>query len=318
MEHFVTLFDSLFLPQGLALHRSLERHAGAYTLWVLCVDDGVFAALNEIGLPNVRLIDLRVVETQELVALKQSRSKGEYCWTLTPFAPRFVFEADLSVERVTYIDADVWLRKSPVPIFKEFSASGKQVLITDHAYAPEYDFSAGSGQYCVQFMIFTRSGGEAVRQWWEDRCVEWCFARYEDGKFGDQKYLDCWPEKFPDLVHVMQNKEWALAPWNATRFPLSGSIFWHFQGLRLYLSRGNGVKVDCGNYPLPKVVIAGVYEPYMEDLGYALRLMDEFGIPVRPQKVRSSSDIFLMLLRGVWQQLWQFRKINTLSFKHGR
>ena len=31
MEHFVTLFDSLFLPQGLALHMSMERHAGKAT-----------------------------------------------------------------------------------------------------------------------------------------------------------------------------------------------------------------------------------------------------------------------------------------------
>jgi hypothetical protein len=34
MEHYVTLFDSLFLPQGLALHMSMERHAGVYTLWI--------------------------------------------------------------------------------------------------------------------------------------------------------------------------------------------------------------------------------------------------------------------------------------------
>ena len=39
MEHYVTLFDSLFLPQGLALHASLQQHAGEHRLWVLCVDE---------------------------------------------------------------------------------------------------------------------------------------------------------------------------------------------------------------------------------------------------------------------------------------
>jgi hypothetical protein len=46
MEHFVTLFDLLFLPQGLALHRSMERHAGNYTLWILCMDDEVHGILS--------------------------------------------------------------------------------------------------------------------------------------------------------------------------------------------------------------------------------------------------------------------------------
>ena len=35
--------DSLFLPQGLALHMSMERHVKDYTLWILCVDDEAHA-----------------------------------------------------------------------------------------------------------------------------------------------------------------------------------------------------------------------------------------------------------------------------------
>ena len=45
MEHFVTIFDSLFLPQGLALHMSMERHIKKYTLWVLCVDRQTYFVL---------------------------------------------------------------------------------------------------------------------------------------------------------------------------------------------------------------------------------------------------------------------------------
>src|SRR5450755_1517610 len=184
MEHYVTVFDSLFLPQGLALHMSMERHAGSYTLWVLCVDDAVYEALRRIDLPNVKLLQLSRLEVAELKRVKPTRTTGEYCWTLTAFAPRFVFEADTTAARVTYLDADVWLRRNPASIFAELDDSRKDVLITEHAYAPEYDQSACSGQYCVQFVTFTREGGEPVRKWWEERCIEWCFARYENGKFG--------------------------------------------------------------------------------------------------------------------------------------
>ncbi len=84
MEHFVTLFDSLFLPQGLALHMSMERHAGNYTLWILCIDDAVNDVLTKIKLPNVQLLKLSLLETEELKQVKQGRSSGEYCWTTIP------------------------------------------------------------------------------------------------------------------------------------------------------------------------------------------------------------------------------------------
>lgn len=279
MEHFVTLFNSLFLPQGLALHRSMERHIGNYVLWILCVDDETHDVLERLSLPNTRLLKLSTLETDELLSVKPGRTIGEYCWTLTPFAPRFVFEADATVERVTYLDADLWFRKHPKPIFDELDASGKHVLITDHSYAPEYDQSATSGQFCVQFMTFTRDGGETVRQWWEERCIEWCFARFEDGKFGDQKYLDDWPERFGSLVHVSQDREHALAPWNAMRFPYANAVFYHFHGLRI-LSRK---QLQIGGYSLPVALKRHVYTPYCDDLKQSLNQLEAIKFKWKPQ-----------------------------------
>ena len=270
MEHYVTLFDSLFLPQGLALHTSLERHCQPYRLWILCIDNDTFDVLGKLALPNVRLLPLEKLETDELRRVKSSRTRGEYCWTLTPFAPRFVFEADSSVQRVTYLDADVWFRKIPVPIFKEFEDSGKHVLITEHGYAPEYDQSATSGTYCVQFVTFTRTGGARVRHWWEARCIEWCYARFEDNKFGDQKYLDDWPERFPDDVHVLQDERLMLAPWNAARFTHDMAVLYHFQGLRL----NRHTVLFSPEYYLPTVVIDDIYERYVADLRSALKRLE--------------------------------------------
>jgi hypothetical protein len=284
MEHYVTLFDSLFLPQGLSLHMSMKRHVKDFTLWILCVDDEVHEVLTKLKLPHARLLQLSKLETEELLRVKSTRSKGEYCWTLTPFALRFVFEADTAVERVTYLDADLWFRKSPKVIFDELSESGKQVLITDHAYAPEYDQSATSGQYCVQFMTFTRQGGEVVRKWWEERCIEWCYARFEDGKFGDQKYLDDWPVRFASIVHVLRDEGSALAPWNATRYPYSGAVFYHLHGLRVV-----SVKEVClGPYQIPTPLIENIYKPYLLDLRHACTLLAQIGFKTKVQSIRLS------------------------------
>ena len=312
MEHFVTLFDSLFLPQGLALHASMQRKLHDYRLWVLCVDDVAHDLLTKLALPNVSLIKLSSVETPELLAVKPGRGKGEYCWTLTPFAPRFVFEADSSVQRVTYLDADLWFLKAPAPLFAELDASGAGVLITDHAYAPEFDQSERSGQYCVQFMTFDREHGEPMRRWWEERCVEWCFARFEKNRFGDQKYLDDWPERFGRRVHVLQQQHLAQAPWNSTRFPYSQAVFYHFQSLRILPGR----KVDLGlGYPLNEPLRRHVYAPYLHDLKAAIATLADLGHQVQPQGTRIGTLALLRrALSGVYQQIWRFHRLNFARY----
>jgi hypothetical protein len=299
MEHYVTLFDSLFLPQGLALHMSMERCVKNYQLWILCVDDKAFDVLTKLNLNHVKLLQLSMLETKELLKIKADRTKGEYCWTLTPFALRFVFEADKTIIRATYLDADLWFRKEPKPIFDELDQSAKAILITDHSYAPEYDQSATSGQYCVQFLTFYRDSGEVVRKWWETKCIEWCYSRFENGKFGDQKYLDNWPELFAEKVHVLREKELMLAPWNATRFPYGNAIIWHFHGLKLL----SGQSIYIGEYKIPRTTFLNIYSHYFEDISSARALLKEVGFYIRPQVsfpiIRKLKAAALLIIRPI-------------------
>lgn len=265
MEHFVTLFDSTFLPQGLALHASLQRQAPAYTLWVLCMDEPVQACLDRLALPNLKTIALAEVESQwpQLLDIKKGRNRAEYCWTLTPLTPKLVFDRCAEAQRATYVDADMYFFRPPGLLLQEFARSGKAVQITDHAYHARYDQSTTSGRFCVQFVTFVREAGESVRAWWQDRCFEWCFARVEAGRFGDQKYLDDWPTRFPDQVHVLTQLELLQAPWNALRFSHALAVAWHFHGLRLLAE--DKVLLHSG-YEVPAAVDADVYGPYVREL----------------------------------------------------
>ena len=280
VEHYVTLFDSHFLPQGLALHASLSRHAGDFVLWVLCMDERCQGALEALNLPTIRTIALRDVESPELLRAKTDRTRGEYCWTITCFTPDFVFKRDASIQRVTYVDADIFLLKSPEAIFCEFEESGKSVLITDHAYDAQYDQSSTSGKYCVQFMIFERGRSAEVLDWWQQRCLEWCYARVEDGKFGDQKYLDDWPVRFGASVHVLHQIDAFLAPWNARRFPYSAGICWHFHGLRIL---PNSKVLLHGPYSVPDVVHRMIYAPYIHELKRAQEVLGGSVVQARPR-----------------------------------
>ncbi len=301
----MTLLDSLFLPQLMALNKSMERHIPNYTLWVLCLDDEILRILNSLSLKNLKLLNLKEYETSELVEVKKNRSKGEYCWTLTPFAPKFVFETDPNVNRVTYIDADIWFRKNPIDFFIELQKSNKQILITDHSYAPEYDQSDLCGQFCVQFMVFTRGDSDIVREWWEKKCIEWCYNRFEDGKFGDQKYLDEWPIKFEKFVHILENKELALAPWNAIRFPYGASIFYHFHDLRII----NKIKLKIDRYyKIPEVVFNNVYKIYLKDISESILELDKFHFKVIPQYKTST---FTNIKTFLFSWLKKIKRINS-------
>lgn len=280
MEHYVTLFDSLFLPQGLALHASMQRNAGNYALWILCVDESTFEVLSKLALKNVRLIPVAQVETAALATVKPSRTRGEYCWTLTPFSPKFVFDADASVQRVTYLDADMWFSGNPAALLREFEQSGKSVMITEHAYAPENDQSRSAGRYCVQFVTFVRDRGEPVRTWWADRCIEWCYSRLEDGKFGDQMYLDDWAERFAGHVHVLQQRQLLQAPWNITRFAPADAVAFHFHELRLMIG---GRVLLTESYRIHRKAMEILYKPYLRDLAAAVATLRQSGFEARPQ-----------------------------------
>jgi len=312
MEHFVTHYNKLFLPQGLALHESLLKNTSNFTLWIVCIDEETYDILNKLKLVSTNLINLKNVETQELLRVKKERTISEYCWTLTPFIPRFVFEQDKNVKRVTYLDADLYFLKDPKPIFEQFNKSSKEVLITDHSYSPEYDRSNESGQYCVQFMIFNRNGGESVRKWWEEKCIEWCYNRHEDGKFADQKYLDKWPKKFSSKVHVLNNPEWTLAPWNALKYQFSKAIFYHFHELKLLNSNE---AILSTYYILPEILVRSVYYKYLESLKKGIENLNKNGFKIYSQKQnRSLFRKFFDFLIGFKNNLWRFKTHRYKKF----
>jgi hypothetical protein len=309
-EHFVTLFDKNYLPQGLTLYNSLETTIPDFCLWVISIDSESEFFLKKLKKPNIKIILLSDVENAELLSVKENRTRAEYCWTLSPFAPRFVFEKDESISRVTYIDADTFFLKNPEMIYKEFEESKKAILISEHAYAPEYDQSASSGKYCIQFMVFIRNECEVVRKWWEKRCIEWCFNRFENGKFGDQKYLDNWPEMFEDKVHVLKNKELLLAPWNATRFPYTNAVMYHFHGVRLLVNN----RINIGNYLLPRVLVENVYQLYFIALKQAINELENIGFKNSPQQKFNIIDAFISLTTVLHYNLKLYKWRHIIKF----
>lgn len=274
MLNFCTLFNSTYLIYGLSLYESLTKHCPSFHLYIYAFDDECYDYFSEKNLPNITIIKLDDFEDEALLNIKKSRSFGEYCWTCTPSVIRHAIRT-FSLDKCTYVDADLYFFSSPQPLFDELG--NKSVLITEHRYSPRYDQSAESGIYCVQFMVFKNTDeGMEVLEWWRIACIDWCFNRFEDGKFGDQKYLDDWLERFP-TVHSLQHMGGGLAPWNVqnykyeqvgdkvfvieneTKFEL---IFFHFHDLKFF--QNNVVRLTNEIYILPKSVISFIYNTYLK------------------------------------------------------
>lgn len=293
LNYYCTLFDSNFLTRGLSLYTSLMRHAPSSMLFVYCFDDLTYRLLTRMALPNLKTVSMAEFETPALLAVKPSRSVGEYCWTCTPHIIRHAIQ-QFDLPEITYLDADLYFFASPGLLLDEWNAAGASVLITEHRYTPCYGYARRFGIYCVQFVSFRADvAGMITLNWWADRCLEWCYAREEDGRFGDQKYLDDWTARF-EGVHVLRHLGGGVAPWNVQQYDVLGAsgatvqlrelatevrfplVFYHFHGLRIFRDG----EIDLATYPLGKGFRAEVYGRYLDGLREAAALLS----PVSTEK----------------------------------
>lgn len=276
MVNFCTLFDSNYLARGLVLYDSLKQHCPDFHLYVFAFDDKCLEVLRTLQPEHLTVISLADFEDEALLEVKPTRSRAEYCWTCTSSTISYVFKK-FGAENCTYLDADMQFFQDPGVLLAEIP-TGKSVLITAHRYTRRYDQSRLRGKYCVQFMYFKNDAcGREVLEWWRNACIEWCYARVEDGKFGDQKYLDDWTSRFP-CVHELQHPGGGLAPWNVQQYTFTDysgrirgkenrtgkefeAVFFHYHGVRLYA--GNKAVFAPRSYQISAAVKKYFYQPYI-------------------------------------------------------
>lgn len=252
---FCTLFDSNYLDKGLALYESMRKHIDYFRLYIFAFDNQCYKVLSDMRLKNVTLVFWQDFMTDRFYRIKEERTRAEFCWTCTPLVIEHVL-LKYQEKMCTYIDADIYFFASPLYALEKIVDNNCSVGLVEHRF--ERDFEYGNhiflvGKYCIQFNTFLNDEtGIEVLEDWKEKCLEWCFSRYEDGKLGDQKYPDKWGRKY-SCIYVSQDLGMGVAPWNLhlysyiekkdgkiwlkyhdLRFPL---VFYHFEGMK-YLSDG--------------------------------------------------------------------------------
>ncbi len=277
MHYYCTYFNRHYLPRGLALYRSLTRHAGPFVLYVLCFDAPSYEALSKLNHPNLRPIALETFEQGDdaLLEAKKTRSPVEYFFTCTPSLPLYILDHHPEVDLITYLDADLYFFANPAPIYRELG--DQSILIVGHRFPEHQRHREDKGIYNVGWLSFRNDPyGRGCLNWWRARCLEWCYDRAEDGRYADQKYLDDWPTRFARVV-VLQHKGANLAPWNVARYHVHESgdavlvdsdplIFYHFHNLSVI----SPFLFDPGLSKYKGEICASlkrrVYAPYLKEL----------------------------------------------------
>ena len=117
------------------------------------------------------------------------------------------------IERITYVDADMFFFASPARIFEAMDAAKASVLVTAHRFPLWLKRYERHGKFNVGLLSFQNDGvGRACLDEWRGRCLGWCYDRLEEGKYADQKYLDEWPERLGAALLVLEHREVNLAP----------------------------------------------------------------------------------------------------------
>lgn len=279
MLSFCTLFDSNYLAKGLCMYNSLKDVCSDFCLYIFAFDDDLFSLLTKMELEHVTVISLSQFEDKDLLKVKPIRTKAEYCWTSTPSTILYCLKK-FKIEHCTYIDADLFFYNDPKILVEEMGKN--DVLITEHRYTPQYDQSLKSGKYCVQFMCFKNTeNGLNVLNWWRNACLDWCYNRVEEGKFGDQKYLDDWTTRF-EGVYELKNIGGGVAPWNVQQYDIKirnkklygiekitnksfEVVFYHFhhvsnKDFKLYN------EFYLGPYYITNSTIKNIYQPFIKKL----------------------------------------------------
>ena len=294
--NFCTLFDSNYIHKGIALYLSLRGTGVEFTLYVMAMDRECKSRLDSAGFGDVVVECIDDIEDDALEIARRNRSRAEFCWTCGSYVTHYFLEK-YAPEDMTYLDSDLMFFSSPSVIMDELRQAGASVGLSPH-----FNGDDTFGRYCVQYVYFKNDcNGAAILEWWRDECLKWCYSKLEDGKYGDQKYLENFSSIAPG-VHDIGNRGCGVAYWNMYDYDWDSSpvVFFHYSGVNVMIEEG--VLVLEHTFYLPQKIKELCIVPYSGLLAEAYSRY--LGVCVSRTVIRPVSRIgnevkhILYLLRG--------------------
>ena len=264
---------------------SLTKYCKNLTIFVLCIDNETKAIMEKINFVQIKCIKLSEVENDELKLAKKNRTTAEYCWTLASSFTWHVMQNYKEIDLITYLDADIFFYSEVEPIFKEIGNAS--IAIIEHRFSPPLKYLQINGRFCVEWNSFRRDKeGIKCLDTWRKQCLDWCYYKLEGDKMGDQKYLDSWPNTYPNC-HIIKDIGAGIAPWNYSQYKITVNnktirinnkklIFYHFHQFQILM---NNKFYRLGEtYTEIKKEPNFIYEIYEKEIKNSIKIIREFDI----------------------------------------
>ncbi|QHS52984.1 group 1 glycosyl transferase [Edaphobacter sp. 12200R-103] len=125
----------------------------------------------------------------------------------------------LGADKVIYFDPDIYIF-NPVELIYE-ALDGASIVLTPHILSStpdkehvyERDF-LGTGVFNLGFVaVAATPQGRSFLDWWEERCLDYCFEDLRSGLFVDQKWINLVPCLFSE-IHILRDPGCNVAYWN--------------------------------------------------------------------------------------------------------
>jgi hypothetical protein len=286
-------------------------HTDTEILWViLAMDEIAYEKLQLLENPNITLFNLENFPDLEFLACRATRTYQEFCWS----AASSILNTTLNLveihSRVAYIDADCYFFESINDLFTAIPPD-KTFAIHEHQFSDDRTHMVKVvGRFNVGVICgFSNSSFLACISRWRVQVIENCSVDLAKGFFGDQKYLDEWPELFPSLF-IFKTLSYGLAPWNLDNLvkiernsdfvKVNGSTlyFYHFHGLKYRtLFWGFIAYIPARDYRILSEVRKIIYQPYLIDVRtceseISIRSTDSFQLRANRMLWRNLPKIF--------------------------
>lgn len=272
---YFTVSDRGFLPRTLSMCSSLRSFDSSSPVYYFSTEPllpGEYAAFESI---NVIVLSIDTfLESKIIDDLYKTRSHLEFMWTLPSQLLVKMWRIESSCSDFVYLDADIYFFSDPNSIWQEVPMNSVSIIRHNFSERLEKTFQS-SGEFNVSWVSVPNSGvGMTVASKWSLDCLEMCPEKpmMHNGKliYGDQKYLDYWPEDYGTNLHVIRHEGAGVAPWNYEKYTFSKElpllidgipiIFFHFSSHQFgfFLAKKMGVEYSRVRQ-IPKLVYS-IYE----------------------------------------------------------
>jgi hypothetical protein len=259
------MFDTKYSTIGWMCASSIRQHCPYTQIYVMCLDENVhdesrYFAEKLGNLTALRLYELEAASPM-LIKARQDRLWPEYVQTVKVFIPRYIFER-YNAEALFYCDADSLFWTGPQLVADVLGEHS--FMAVSHEIEPRPPQGTFNGGF---FACREDDKARSLLTWWEDRVVEWCYWRPDDGRFADQGYLNIIeddPHRFRG-AGVCTHPGINLAHWNMRKHKvekIGDGVF--VDGEPLITFHYQDVNKQDGTHPQHGGVFDHIYDVYVE------------------------------------------------------